>query len=78
MLKLIRCPAHVSQKTAPTSPVPAHPVLTGEPMSDFLIQRFDTEGAHGGASRAPHASATRELRKRPGHGRGAPLTLVKP
>jgi hypothetical protein len=41
MVKVIRCTnqAHAHQ------PRPAAPLTTGEGVSDYLINRFDTEGA---------------------------------
>lgn len=40
-------------------------------ITEYLEARFDTEGTWmGGTAWAPHAPATVELRKRPGHGRG--------
>lgn len=39
-------------------------------VTDFLSQRFDSEGAFEGAKWADLAPVTIELRKRPGHGRG--------
>ena len=39
-------------------------------VTEYLTQRFDSQGAHLGTPWAPHAPATIELRKRPGHGRG--------
>jgi len=69
-LKLVRTGAEATR-------IPARPVLTGEPMSDFLIQQFETEGALALAPWEPHASATAEARRRSGHGRGASLRLLK-
>lgn len=39
-------------------------------VTDFLTQRFDSEGAFGGAKWADLSPVTVEMRKRPGHGRG--------
>lgn len=39
-------------------------------VTDFLLQRFASEGAYGGAKWAPHAPVTKELRKGAGRGRG--------
>lgn len=39
-------------------------------LTEFLLKRFETEGAYLGTRWAPLAPATVELRKRPGHGRG--------
>jgi len=40
-------------------------------ITDFLTKRFETEGAYmTGAKWAPLAPASKELRARPGHGRG--------
>lgn len=39
-------------------------------ITDFLTQRFNSEGAYLGAKWAPLSDATLALRTRPGHGRG--------
>lgn len=39
-------------------------------VTDYLLKRFATEGAHLGAKWAGHAPVTRELRKQSGRGRG--------